>query len=180
MFAPSKCAPANSVIKDIGTAFDVFRAEHETLVTVIEGQVTVRDMPASSAGDLPYAKSGEILPVVADLHAGDQAILLPSGAVQTKRASTCGKPPPGHGTKSSSMRRRSPPSLPNSTAITARKIVVERPTYSPISPISGVFHTYDLASFVQFLNGLAGVKTTLVGEKDGCCGWAGAERAVKL
>jgi ferric-dicitrate binding protein FerR (iron transport regulator) len=45
-----------------------------------------------------------------------------------------------------------------------RKIVVVDPSVASL-PISGLFHTHDIDSFAQFLNGLPGVQTTVNSEK---------------
>jgi transmembrane sensor len=143
----------SSIIKDIGTTFDVFRKNDETLVTVIEGRVTVRDIQATPRLQRILDEHPDS---VADLGAGDQAILLPSGLRSTRRVD-----------------------LQKATAWTRNEIVFERESVADVAAefnrynrtqivvtdsriadllVSGIFHTYDMASFVQFLNGLTGVR----------------------
>lgn len=74
-----------SVIRDIGTAFDVYRHASHTTVTVAHGRVQVWDAPAQMvsnrgwlASPWPGRSTGQ---PVAELTAGEQATLTPTGQI---------------------------------------------------------------------------------------------------
>jgi transmembrane sensor len=165
---PFQVRAGNSVIEDIGTVFDVFRQSAQTVVTVVEGQVAVWDSshqsspaPTSSSVDQSTAVRSKPL---ASLQAGDQAEIAPSGQVQARRAANV--------QKATAWVRHEIVFDQDSVASVAAEfnryntiqIEVNDPRISDM-PISGVFHTYDVQSFADFLNGLHGVHASLAGHQ---------------
>jgi transmembrane sensor len=165
---PFQVRAGNSVIEDIGTVFDVFRQNAQTVVTVVEGQVAVWDSshqtppePTSSSTDQGLAGRSKPL---ASLQAGDQVEIAPSGQVETRRAANVGK-------ATAWVRHEIVFDRDSIASVAAEfnryntiQIEVNDPRISDMS-ISGVFHIYDVQSFVDFLNGLHGVHTSLMGRQ---------------
>lgn len=148
------------LIKDIGTAFDVYRQGTDTTVTVAEGQVQVwHASPAPSAGwfgldrHLP-APQGHA-PIL-DLAAGYQARIATSGTVESQ----------------------GPVDMQRATAWTQGNIAFENRSIAAVAaefnrynnlqisvddshiaalPISGTFDAHDVSTFVAFLDSLPGV-----------------------
>ena len=162
----------NVTLQDIGTSFDVFRTEKQTVVTVVEGQVAVSMRPAPSRGVTALTQAGAdggggsanapVAPPIADLHAGQQAIIEASGSVRTSPTADVGL----------------------ATAWMRQEIIFERESVQQVATefnrynqtqieianprmakyrISGLFHTYDVDSFVAFLRGLRHVHVTTAG-----------------
>ncbi|MDB5977303.1 MAG: hypothetical protein JWR07_4063 [Nevskia sp.] len=164
---PFQVRAGTSVIEDIGTVFDVFRQDAQTVVTVVEGQVTVWDSaslllpaPATSPSSALLTKPQPL----ADLRAGDQVRIAQTGQVETRRAANVQK----------------------ATAWVRNEIVFDRDSIASVAaefnrynriqikvddprvaamPISGVFHTYDIESFADFLNGLHGVHAAMLNQQ---------------
>jgi transmembrane sensor len=147
------------LIKDIGTAFDVYRQGTDTTVTVAEGQVRVlHASPTSSAGwfgpDRHLPVQGQ--PPILDLTAGRQARIAASGAVKA------------NGTVD--VRRATAWTQGNiafenqSIAAVAAEfnrynnlqISVDDPRIAAL-PISGTFDAHDVSTFAAFLDSLPGV-----------------------
>jgi transmembrane sensor len=165
---PFQVRAGNSVIEDIGTVFDVFRQSAQTVVTVVEGQVAVWDSshqasptPTSSSAEQGTAFRSKPL---ASLQAGDQVEIAPSGQVETQRTANVQK-------ATAWVRHEIVFDRDSIASVAAEfnryntvQIEVNDPRISDM-PISGVFHTYDVQSFTDFLNGLHGVHTSLVGRQ---------------
>lgn len=162
---PFEVRAGNTVIEDVGTVFDVSREPQRTVVTVLEGQVLLwgirppsgESAHGSSADSLTFAQPP---PLQVDLGAGDQASILPTGAVTTRR----------------------PRDLIHAAPWLKPQIVFDGETLAGVAaefnrhnreqieisdpqvgslPLSGVFHSYDVASFASFLNSLHGVRATM-------------------
>jgi transmembrane sensor len=147
-------------VKDIGTAFDVYRQGDGATITVAEGQVQVwHASPATSTGWFgldrhPSAPQGR--PIV-NLTAGRQARIAASGRVEAQGAVD----------------------VRQVTAWTQGNIVFENQPIAEVAsqfnrynnlqisvgdprigalPVSGTFDAHDVATFVTFLDSLPGVK----------------------
>ena len=161
----------NVALQDIGTSFDVFRTDNQTVVTVVEGQVAVSMRPTLSQGVTALTQAGTdgsgsasapASPPIADLHAGQQATIQASGSVRTTPTADVGL----------------------ATAWMRQEIIFERESVQQVAAefnrynqtqieianprmakyrISGLFHTYDVDSFVAFLRGLRHVHVTRTG-----------------
>jgi transmembrane sensor len=160
---PFNVRAGSYLIEDIGTTFDVYRKSSETTVTVVEGRVRVweKEIPTAvsqqATGADPDAKAPAPL---ADLGAGAQVQIASSGKIQVQR-----------------------PNVQVATAWVQEKIVFESDAIATVAaefnrynrqqiiisdprvgtiPISGVFRSYDVQSFVDFLNGLPGVSAEMI------------------
>ncbi|MHB1272029.1 MAG: FecR family protein [Rhodanobacter sp.] len=157
------------LIKDIGTAFDVYRQDISTTVTVTEGQVQVWPLPPASprAGWLHHEqRPAAAMPgrPLVDLVAGHQARIAASGQLESQ----------------------GPVEAEQATAWLQGNIVFEgesivavaaqfnRYNNSQISvndrrigalPISGTFAAHDVPTFVAFLNSIPGVHTRTLGRR---------------
>jgi transmembrane sensor len=148
------------LIRDIGTAFDVYRQGTDTTVTVAEGQVQVwHALPVPSAS---WFDRGRHLPVpqghtpILDLAAGHQARIATSGNVESQ----------------------GPIDVERATAWTQGNIAFENQSIAAVAaefnrynnlqisvddpriaalPISGTFDAHDVSTFVAFLDSLPGV-----------------------
>lgn len=82
---PFRVHAGRSVIRDIGTAFDVYRHASDTTVTVAHGKVQVWDVPARPVSHQGWLASLSLKravgQLVADLQAGQQVTLTPDGQV---------------------------------------------------------------------------------------------------
>lgn len=157
------------LIKDIGTAFDVYRQDSSTTVTVTEGQVQVWPVPPASESSAwlhdGQRPSGEPRghPLV-DLVAGHQARIAASGVVES------------HG----------PVDVAQATAWLQGNIVFEDESIAAVAaqfnrynnaqisvndprigalPISGTFAAHDVSTFVAFLSTMRGVHTRTQGRR---------------
>lgn len=156
------------LIKDIGTAFDVYRQGADTTVTVAEGQVQVwRALPAPSTDwpglDRHLPVSQGHAPIL-DLAAGYQARIAASGAVESQ----------------------GPVDVQRATAWTQGNIAFENQSIAAVAaefnrynnqqisvddpriatlPISGTFDAHDVYTFVAFLDTLPGVKVEARGAR---------------
>jgi transmembrane sensor len=163
---PFRVRAGNSVIEDVGTVFDVNRQHRNTVVTVLEGQVSVSrvshqpmkvSIPSSTAERVPTAA---LRPHI-DLRAGDQANIAPSGAVETRHDANLRK-------TTAWLQAQIVFDHESIAAVAAKfnrhnkiQIEVTDPRIASM-PISGVFHTYDVQSFADFLNALKGVQAVMV------------------
>lgn len=147
-------------VRDIGTAFDVYRQGDGATITVAEGQVQVwHAPPATSTGWFgldrrPFTLQGQ--PIVS-LTAGRQARIAASGRVEAQGAVD----------------------VRQATAWTQGNIVFENQPIAAVAaqfnrynnlqisvgdprigalPVSGTFDAHDVATFVAFLDSLPGVK----------------------
>lgn len=157
---PFSVVAGSHLIEDIGTAFDVYRKQEQVTVTVVEGRVRVwnRDVAALPLiNDSEPASGAEMEAPLADLQAGTQVRLASAGLVALP----------------------APVDVQRVTAWMRNKIVFDKEPIADVAAefnrynhqqihiadpdvgaitISGVFHTYDVRSFVQFLNRLPGVR----------------------
>lgn len=159
---PFNVLAGSHLIEDIGTAFDVYRQEDAVTVTVVEGRVRIwdRKAPPASARIQSAAGRDRAAPPpapVADLEAGTQLRLASTGPVamparvDVQRATAW-------------VREKIVFDQDPIAAVAAefnrynhQQIRIDDPYVGAI-PISGVFRTYDVQSFVQFLNRLPGVR----------------------
>ncbi len=155
------------LIRDIGTAFDVYRQDSSTTVTVTEGQVQVWPVPpASRSPGWPHESQRPAArghPLV-DLVAGHQARFAASGVVES------------HG----------PVDVEQATAWLQGNIVFEDESIAAVAaqfnrynnaqisvndpqigalPISGTFAAHDVSTFVAFLDTMRGVHTRTQGRR---------------
>lgn len=157
------------LIRDIGTAFDVYRQDIATTVTVTEGQVQVWPAPAAppSTGWLhpDHAPSAATRPrPLVDLVAGHQARIAASGQLESQ----------------------GPVDVEQATAWLQGNIVFEDESIAAVAaqfnrynnsqisvadrrigalPISGTFAAHDVATFVAFLDSMPGVHTRMLGRR---------------
>lgn len=157
------------LIRDIGTAFDVYRRDTDTTVTVTEGQVRVWPVSAASptAGwpepDRPPPAGFQGQPLL-DLVAGHQARIAASGLVESQ----------------------GPVDPQQATAWLQGNIVFEDESIAAVAAqfnrynnsqisvndrrvgaltISGTFAAHDVATFVAFLDSMPGVHTQTHGQR---------------
>jgi len=154
------------LVKDIGTAFDVYWQGSDTTVTVAEGRVRVwRAPPAPTTGwsglDRYLPKPQARTPIL-DLAAGHQARIAASGIVESK----------------------GPVDVRRATAWTQGNIAFENQSIADVAaefnrynnqqisvddpriaalPISGTFDAHDVSTFVAFLDSLPGVHAEVSG-----------------
>jgi transmembrane sensor len=137
----------STVLQDVGTSFDVFQKDSQTIVTVVDGQVDVWMAGGSPSSSQPLV----------DLHAGQQATILRTGTVKALVAVNL-----RHAT--AWMRQEIDFDQDRIDDVAAEfnryndvQISVRDARVASIA-ITGTFHTYDLDTFVQFLNSLPDVK----------------------
>jgi len=148
------------LVKDIGTAFDVYRQGDGATITVAEGQVQVwRAPPEASTGWFglerrPSKPPGQ--PIVS-LTAGRQARIAASGRVEAQGAADVRQATAW--TQGNIVFENQP-----IAAVAAQfnrynnlQISVDDPRVGAL-PISGTFDAHDVATFVAFLDSLPGVK----------------------
>lgn len=160
---PFQVRAGGSVIEDRGTVFDVFRDDNNTVVTVVEGEVTIQkpiklDLPGRRGVQPPDQL------VLSELHPGDQATVLSSGAVNMKSAVNLNQVTAWTRGEILFDTEQVGAVAKEFNRYNRRKIVVVDPSVAAL-PISGLFHTHDIDSFAQFLDGLPGVRTVANGEK---------------
>jgi len=136
----------SATLEDIGTAFDVYRQDKDTLVSVVEGQVAVKRESRH----------------VTDLRAGEQATILPSQVVKSKTPQKIFQATAWLHQEIVFDRSPIADAAVQFNRYTQTQIIVDDPRIAEMA-ISGVFHIYDLASFTQFLNGLPGVEAVMKG-----------------
>lgn len=149
---PFRVRAGEAVIDDVGTVFDVFRKSSDTVVTVIDGIVNIHQ-EGSINGPAAARQSSQ----TADLRAGDQATVLPSGMVETRKLNNL--------QKTTAWTRNEIVFEGESVASVVAEfnrynrvqIVVNDPIVAAL-PITGVFRTFDVSSFAQFLSGLPNVR----------------------
>ena len=156
---PFRVRAGNTILQDIGTSFDVFRKNTGTVVTVVEGQVAIwkTDQLAATLGaSAPVRLQGQPL---TDLHAGQQATISPNGTVRAADAPSVRRATAW--TKQEIIFEEEPVTdvVVEFNRYNAVQIRVDDPQVAKLA-ISGVFHTYDMESFVAFLNSLPGIEAT--------------------
>ena len=130
-----------AAIRVLGTTFNVYRLAEQTVVTVVEGEVTVaagdgheegqRQLPATTSTDLPGSGRTPRLPTDAlQLTAGQQVAVASSGAVDRQR----------------------PADLEQATAWTERRLVFDR---EPLSKVFEEFNRYNRRRLVLDVPALA-------------------------
>lgn len=158
---PFQVIAGSAVIDDRGTIFNVSREDDNTVVTLVEGAVTIRKpkIQGSSSGTQQSRQQTAV-----DLHPGDQATILSSGAVNTKNGVNIYQVTAW--TKGEIVFDTKPvvAVAKEFNHYNRRKIVVLDPGIASL-PITGVFHSRDVDSFVQFLDSLPNVRTLVDGEK---------------
>jgi len=157
---PFRVGVGAAELQDVGTAFDVFRGDGGSVVTVAEGRVGVF---ATTSGAGPGSASSTLSTRLAELSAGEQASVSASGAITARTTAD----------------------LNRVLAWTRQQIVFDRESIGdvvaefnryndvPITvrdrriaaiAISGEFRARDERAFVSFLGKLPGVRTD---ESDG-------------
>jgi transmembrane sensor len=156
------------LVKDIGTAFDVYRQGTDTTVTVAEGQVQVwRTSLAPSKIWFGLDRHRPVLqgptPIL-DLAAGHQARIAASGAVESQG--------PTDVQRATAWTRGNIAFENQSIASVAaefnrynnQQISVDDPRIGAL-PISGTFDAHDVSTFVAFLNSLPDVHVEANGSR---------------
>jgi transmembrane sensor len=141
------------VIDDIGTVFEVFRTPADTVVTVVDGLVTVHQEKQGAAVDGKASAS---------LRAGDQATIMASGAVKTRKLDNVQKAIAWTRNEIAFDGETVASVVAEFNRYNRIQIVVEDPAVAAL-PITGVFHTFDVQSFSQFLAGLPNVQVLETG-----------------
>jgi transmembrane sensor len=162
---PFEARARNAVIKDVGTIFDVTQDSRRTVVTVLEGQVALwtvadhsADFSARSLADLDIVPVHR-LPI--GLDAGEQARILPTGAVRTSRPTNLAQVGPWLEPQIAFDRESLAQVAAEFNRHNRVQIEVTDPHIATI-PVSGVFHSYDVASFASFLNNVPGVRARMM------------------
>jgi len=146
---PFRVVAGPAEVVDVGTRFDVYLQHDSTLVTVVEGQVTV----ALAAGPHSGSAAGRAVAV----HAGEQ-IRVSDGALPSQAA-------PADTERSTAWLRRQIifEEEPLETVVaefnrySTTTIEIETPSLRTLA-ISGTFSADDTESFVHFLKNLDGVR----------------------
>lgn len=147
-------------ITDIGTEFDVYRRHADTVVTVIEGRVAVRTLPASSSTIAPLADKPPLQSMGSAVHVGaatsglvvtqgEQVDLVPQLAPRLTRADVAA---------ATAWTRQMLvfASAPLSEVVTQynlyheKRLVIQDPSLTSYH-VSGVFSATDSSALVEFL-----------------------------
>lgn len=151
-----------SAIEDIGTIFDVATTAANTTVTVVEGRVAIWNRTERER----MAESGAVatLQPLADLGVGEQALIASNGSIDHIGGAN----------------------LRKATAWTHQEIVFDHDPIATVAAefnrynhqqvriddpqiaairISGVLRAYDVRAFIDFLNGLPGVRAASDGQQ---------------
>jgi transmembrane sensor len=162
---PFEVHAGNTVIEDVGTVFDVSRESQQTVVTVLEGQVSLWGLPPSSgkpsrqsSGDNSTSASGN--PPRTHLGAGEQASILPTGVVTTRRPRDLTHAAPWFKPQIVFDGETLADVAAEFNRHNREQIEIRDPRVGAL-PLSGVFHSYDIASFASFLNSLHGVHAVM-------------------
>ncbi|HEY4124368.1 MAG TPA: FecR domain-containing protein, partial [Rhizomicrobium sp.] len=155
---PFMVRAGNYTFRDIGTAFDVFRKETGTVVSVVEGKVAI--WKDEKSGLLPGLRSQKHLE---DLTAGDQATITQTRIVEREDLKAIQK-------KATAWLRQEivfdgetiSAAAAEFNRYNRMQIAVDDPRVAQM-PVSGVFHMYGVKSFALFLNALPGVQTQTQG-----------------
>lgn len=147
---PFQVRAGEAVIDDIGTVFDVFRKSSDTVVTVVDGIVKIRQQgsdPTTARQDTQAA----------DLHAGDQATISPSGTVETRKLNNLQGAIAWTRNEIVFEGESVASVVSEFNRYNRIQIIVDDPAVAAL-PITGVFHTFDVRSFTAFLAGLPNVR----------------------
>ena len=160
---PFNVRAGDYLIEDIGTAFDVYRQDNETTVTVVEGRVRVWEEaipPSAEAIAAGAAPAAAAIAPLADLEAGAQVRIAKSGAAKTLPAVNVQKATAWVQEKIVFEADAIATVAAEFNRYNRQQIVIDDAAVGAI-PISGVFRSYDVQSFVDFLNGLPGVRAEI-------------------
>lgn len=163
---PFEVRARNSVIRDVGTIFDVDQDSRRTVVTVLQGRVavwTVSDHSSAPSGRSvpPDRNAAPIHRHPIDLNAGEQARILSTGAVRTSRPRNLQKAAPWLQPQIAFNHKSLAAIAAEFNRHNRIQIELTDPRIAAIA-VSGVFHSYDVASFASFLNNLSGVRARMV------------------
>lgn len=159
---PFSVRAGSHLIQDIGTAFDVYRKADTVTVTVVEGRVRVWDGAIASSIEITPEALAERPPpelssaLLADLDAGTQIRIAKSGQVEKQGPANVQAAVAWVQNKIVFDKHPIAEVAAEFNRYNRRQIRIDDPRVGAI-PISGVFRTYDVQSFVQFLNRLPGV-----------------------
>lgn len=167
---PFRVRVGDATIEDVGTVFDVSARAARTTVTVLEGRVAIWRGDGPPARRAPDASNAAALPL-ADLKAGEQARIAPSGRIDRVVATDL--------RKATAWRRQEIVFDHDPIADVAAEfnrynrlqVVVEDPGIAAI-PISGTLRAYDVQAFVDFLNHLPNVRASISGQRIRVVGFA--------
>ena len=167
---PFRVRVGDATIEDVGTVFDVSARAARTTVTVLEGRVAIWHGDGPPARRAPDASNAVAQPL-ADLKAGEQARIAPSGRVDRVVATDL--------RKATAWRRQEIVFDHDPIADVAAEfnrynrlqVVVEDPNIAAI-PISGTLRAYDVQAFVDFLNHLPNVRASVSGQRIRVVGFA--------
>ncbi|HYM34874.1 MAG TPA: FecR domain-containing protein, partial [Steroidobacteraceae bacterium] len=155
---PFEVHASDLLLRDIGTAFDVFRQDKGTVISVAEGQVAVwKDEPANiAARSSPQAKAPGLL---ADLHAGDQVTVLPSHVVEISDSAKVKRTTAWLHQEIVFDHETIAAAAATFNRYNQIQIVIDDPKIADLA-ISGRFHMYDIQTFAEVLKTLPGAHTT--------------------
>lgn len=151
---------AGLLIKDVGTAFDVYRQGTDTTVTVAEGQVQVWHAPPAPTAD--WFVLDRHRPVtrghapILDLAAGHQARIAASGAVESQGPVDVQRVTAWTQGKIAFENQSIAAVAAEFNRYNNRQIRVDDPHIAAMS-ISGTFDAHDVSTFIAFLDSLPGV-----------------------
>lgn len=158
-----------SLIRDIGTAFDVYRRKSGTTIAVAHGRVQVWNAPPAtqaSSSWLPWARQPDAAAgkLLATLDTGQQARVAPSGQLASR--GTFDVQQLLAWTKGRIAFDNRPV-----TAVAAEfnrynnvQIEVRDPSIGAL-PISGMFDAHDVATFIAFLESMPNVRVEKYGRR---------------
>ncbi len=155
---PFEVRTRSATLTALGTAFDVYQQDESTVITVIEGRVAVQPDRGGAAASRPDAGGSTSVPSV-ELGTGDQAHIRSSG--QLARVSRADIPRATAWVRQEIAFDREPIAavIAEFNRYNRMQLVVEDDRVAAI-PVSGVFHSYDVQSFVDFLDQLPDVRVT--------------------
>lgn len=148
---PFRVVVGNAILQDVGTSFDVFRKNSGTIVTVTNGQVAIWNSEQLAATSTSSPRP------LAELHAGQQATVSPTGAIKVETGMNVRRATAWLRQEIVFDQDRIADVAAEFNRYNDTQINVTDPRIAGIA-ITGMFHTYDLDSFVQFLNGLPDIE----------------------
>lgn len=150
-------------IEDVGTTFDVYLQKAATTITVVEGSVRVWDRSIPSPASISRSVPSAVHPL-AVLPAGMQASIASSGRVAQRPVVDVHRATAWIDEKIVFDAEPIAAVAAQFNRYNRQQIVIEDSLVGT-TPISGVFRSYDVPSFVQFLNGLPGVHAEIAGDR---------------
>lgn len=149
----------NSLVRDVGTAFDIYREQSETTVTVARGRVQVWGVKAEPRGWFHWSRDYAVESghAMADILAGQQAKISYSGQVRTQAAGDMEQVLAWTQGKIAFDNRAVAAVVAEFNRYNRQQIRIESESIG-VLPITGTFDAHDVSAFVAFLRSMPGVR----------------------